>query len=174
MIATSIKKRGQPRNAAYDADAPRAGQLDGGSMEIVGIGPLDFHGDDVALPQRAARDNMNLAVDLGRVALGTAPSALRPALVDQHVEPPPDPYELSAPVDEPEPAPRSEKPVHDERVQREIALRTREAPNPPPASPLWSGVYEFPLYENCRKSLLHLMLWGAGSAWIFRMLMGML
>jgi hypothetical protein len=33
-------------------------------MEIVGIGPLDFHRDDVALPQWAARDDMNLAVDL--------------------------------------------------------------------------------------------------------------
>jgi hypothetical protein len=33
-------------------------------MEIVGIGPLDFRGDDVALPQRAARDDMNVAVDL--------------------------------------------------------------------------------------------------------------
>jgi hypothetical protein len=33
-------------------------------MEIVGSRLLDFHGDDVALAQRAARDDMNLAVDL--------------------------------------------------------------------------------------------------------------
>ena len=69
---------------------------------------------------------------------------------------------------------REEKPVHDERVEREIALRTRKPPNPPPASPLWSGVYEFPLYEDCRKPLVYLLIWGALSGAMFRFMMEML
>jgi hypothetical protein len=95
----------------------------------------------------------------------------RPA-IPSYVEPPPDPYELSAPLDEPEPAPRSTPPVPDERIEREIALRRREPPTPP-ASPLWSGVYEFPLYENCRMPLVYLLLWGALSGVMFRLLMSL-
>ena len=88
-----------------------------------------------------------------------------------YVEPTPDPYAMSATIDEePEPLPRGTAPVHDERVEREIALRRREPPTPP-ASPLWSGVYEFPLYENCRKALVYLLLFGAVSGAMFRLLM---
>jgi len=94
----------------------------------------------------------------------------RPA-VPSYVEPPPDPYAVTDAIDEPEPAPRSTPVVPDERVEREIALRRREPPNPPPASPLWSGVYEFPLYENCRMPLVYLLLWGALAAVMFRLLM---
>ncbi|MGH6835131.1 MAG: hypothetical protein ACREC9_06195 [Methylocella sp.] len=36
-------------------------------MQVVGVGPLDFHGKVVVLPQRAARDEMNLAVDFERI-----------------------------------------------------------------------------------------------------------
>ena len=94
----------------------------------------------------------------------------RPSL-PSYVEPPPDPYELSAPLEEPEPAPSEASRVPDERVEREIALRRREPPNPPPAYPLWSGVYQFPLYENCRKPLVYLLLFGALSGAMFRMMM---
>jgi hypothetical protein len=95
------------------------------------------------------------------------PPPTRPSYLD----PPPDPYVLSDPRDEPEPVPRETHPVSDERVEREIALRRREPPNPPPTSPLWSGVYEFPLYENCQKPLVYLMLWGGLSGVMFRALL---
>ena len=89
-----------------------------------------------------------------------------------YVEPPPDPYALTDATDEPPPSPPPSG-VPDERVEREIALRRREPPNPPPASPLWSGVYEFPLYENCRMPLVYLVLWGGLSAVMFRALVSL-
>ena len=93
--------------------------------------------------------------------------------VPSYVEPPPDPYALTDAIDEPGPALPPKPVVPDERVEREIALRRREPPNPPPASPLWSGVYEFPLYENCRVPLVYLLLWGALPAVMFRLLMAL-
>jgi hypothetical protein len=88
-----------------------------------------------------------------------------------YLDPPPDPYGVSDPLDEPEPVPHPTPTVSADRLEREVALRRREPPNPPPASPLWSGVYEFPLYENCRKQLAYLLLWGGLSGAMFRMLM---
>ena len=93
--------------------------------------------------------------------------------VPSYVEPPPDPYALTDAIDEPAPAPPSRPVVPDERVEREIALRRREPPNPPPASLLWSGVFEFPLYENCRMPLVYLWLWGALPGVMFRLLMAL-
>ena len=94
-------------------------------------------------------------------------------VIPSYVEPPPDPYDLSATQDEPNPIPPEASRVPDERVEREIALRRREPPNPPPESPLWSGVYQFPLYENCRKPLVYLLLIGAMSGGLFRVLLRM-
>jgi hypothetical protein len=51
-------------------------------VQVIGIGPVDFHFDDVALPQRAARDEMNLAVDFGRIARGAANAIACPAVID--------------------------------------------------------------------------------------------
>ena len=50
-------------------------------MEIVGIGALDLHIDDLALAQWSPRDNMNFAVDFGRVARAAALPA-RARLID--------------------------------------------------------------------------------------------
>jgi hypothetical protein len=91
-----------------------------------------------------------------------------------YLDPPPNPYTLSDPLDEPEPAARPTPAVSDERLEREIALRRRERPNPPPASPLWSGVYEFPLYEDCRGPLVYLVLFGGVSGAMFRVLLALL
>ena len=92
--------------------------------------------------------------------------------VPHYVEPPPDPYAVTPTIDEPRPDIPPEPPrVSDEQLEREVALRRRDPPNPPPAFPLWSGVYEFPLYESSRRGLATLVVFGAASGAMFRMLL---
>jgi hypothetical protein len=50
-------------------------------VQIVSVGPIYFYRDDVALPQGAARDDMNLAVDFGRVARRAANAGAGPAMI---------------------------------------------------------------------------------------------
>src|SRR5579883_1036883 len=59
-------------------------------MEVIGVGALDFDRDDVARPQRAARGDMDDAVDLRRLALGAALAAFRAAGVDDRLDAPAD------------------------------------------------------------------------------------
>src|SRR5208283_677753 len=56
--------------------------LNGRPVQIIGACPLDFHCDDVALPQRAARGDVDLAVDFGRIAFGAALGGICPGLID--------------------------------------------------------------------------------------------
>jgi hypothetical protein len=46
------------------------------------VRPLDLHSNDIALPQRPARDDVSLAVDLGSVALAAPAPGARPAVVE--------------------------------------------------------------------------------------------
>ena len=56
--------------------------LNGRPVQIIGARPLDFHSDDVALPQRAARGDVDLAVDLRGIAFAAADGFARPGLID--------------------------------------------------------------------------------------------
>lgn len=71
--------------------------------------------------------------------------APRPAYMD----PEPEPYDVAKePVSH---APAKERLILNQaQVEREIELRTRTPPNPPPAFPLFSGVYSYPFYESTR------------------------
>ena len=46
------------------------------------------------------------------------------------------------------------------QVEREIELRTRTPPNPPPRLPFFSGVWTFPGYESSQRAWLWLALCG--------------
>jgi hypothetical protein len=84
----------------------------------------------------------------------------------------PDPYTLTeapaAPAGE-APAPRLA--LDENKVQREIELRTHKPPNPPPAYPLFSGVYTFPLYSTSHKAWVGLSLWGLATLVIMRVVL---
>jgi hypothetical protein len=89
-----------------------------------------------------------------------APRARRPSDPED-----PDPYTLAdTPAAEPAappPAPRLDLDEH--KVEREIELRTRRPPNPPPASPMFSGVYTFPGYPSSQKVWFWLTLSGLAT-----------
>lgn len=89
--------------------------------------------------------------------------ARRPAYMD----PEPEPYVLA---DEPAPAaplaPRLE--LNQEQVEREIELRTRKPPNPPPDYPLFSGVWTFPGYETTQKAWVWLAVYGGATGFVTR------
>jgi hypothetical protein len=89
--------------------------------------------------------------------------APRPAYMD----PEPEPYILA---DEPEPvapqAPRLE--LNQAQVEREIELRTRKPPNPPPDYPLFSGVWTFPGYDTTQKAWVWLAFWGGATGFVTR------
>ncbi|MFO0880205.1 MAG: hypothetical protein U0840_22885 [Gemmataceae bacterium] len=113
--------------------------------------------------RRAASSDESESFDLLDGPAPEVPPAPRPSYLD----PEPEPYILAGGTEEPaspEP-PRVE--LNQEQVEREIALRTRTPPNPPPAMPMLSGVYTFPLYVSTlpQWGLLTLWLLFAGGAW---------
>ncbi len=81
----------------------------------------------------------------------------------------PDPYAVAdpEPLTGPPPAPITE--LRKEEIEREVALRTREV-KPPPASLLFSGVWEFPFQDSSRKPLALLAIWGLGVILLARLL----
>jgi hypothetical protein len=85
-----------------------------------------------------------------------------------YLDPEPEPYVMAEVEEEPTAAPPAER-VHLEKshVEREVELRTRTPPNPPPAFPLFSGVYTFPVYPTSLSPWLALGLSGliAGGFW---------
>ncbi len=100
-----------------------------------------------------------------RVVEVEAKKAPRPAYMD----PEPDPYALA---DEPAPAapeaPRLD--LNEAQVQRELELRTRTPPNPPPRLPMFSGVWTFPGYDTTQKAWVWLAFWGLVTGAITRAL----
>jgi hypothetical protein len=90
-----------------------------------------------------------------------------------YVDPEPDPYTLAEPQPEPEPPPQEPPILEREKAQieREIKLRERTPPNPPPALPLFSGVFTFPLYETSLKAWLWLTLGGLVTGAVARMVL---
>jgi hypothetical protein len=76
----------------------------------------------------------------------------------------PDPYAVSslpeAPADQPAP---HRTVLEEHRVEREIELRTRKPPNPPPAFPMFSGVLVFPIYPTSGKPMVWLSVWGLAT-----------
>jgi hypothetical protein len=59
--------------------------------------------------------------------------------------------------------------VAPDALEREVRMRQR-TPDPPPASPLLSGVYSFPFYETTRKAWLSLSLTFAALGLAIRVL----
>jgi hypothetical protein len=83
--------------------------------------------------------------------------------------PDPAPYSVAGTEDVPrdKPSPRHTR-LEEHAVQREIELRERAPTNPPPASPLFSGVYSFPGYATSQKAWFWLALWGLATLALFR------
>jgi hypothetical protein len=90
-----------------------------------------------------------------------------------YVEPVPDPYTLTESAPEPQPLPQEPPILEREKanIEREIKLRERKPPNPPPALPLFSGVFNFPLYESSLKAWLWLTLGGLATGGFARMVL---
>ncbi len=57
--------------------------------------------------------------------------------------------------------------LEEHQVQREVELRTRREP-PPPASPLFSGVYSFPAYSTNHRVWFWLSMWGLATVLLVR------
>jgi hypothetical protein len=92
-----------------------------------------------------------------------------------YVEPEPDPYALAEPQPEPEPPPLEPSILEREKahIEREIKLRERVPPNPPPAFPLFSGVFNFPGYPTSLKAWLWLILGGLATGTVGRVVISM-
>jgi hypothetical protein len=80
----------------------------------------------------------------------------RPAYLD----PEPEPYLVAGAAEPPAPTSARESEVSEAQVERELELRVRRPPNPPPAVPLFSGVWTFPAYPTSRKAMVWLAFWG--------------
>jgi hypothetical protein len=108
----------------------------------------------------------------------TAPAAPGYRVVEQEEEKPPRPSYLDP---EPEPytvaagepeglVPAAQRlELDNARVEREVQLRRRELPDPPPAFPLFSGVYTFPGYPSTQKAWLWLTCGGLATGGAMRM-----
>ena len=92
-----------------------------------------------------------------------------------YIEPEPDPYTLAEPQPEPEPPPLEPSILEREKVhiEREIKLRERVPPNPPPAFPLFSGVFTFPGYPTSLKAWLWLILGGLATGAVGRVVISL-
>jgi hypothetical protein len=97
----------------------------------------------------------------------------KPAPLPSYVEPVPDPYALTENANEPAPAPQEAPFLEREKAQieREVKLRERTPPNPPPALPLFSGVFTFPGYQDSLKAWLWLTCGGMATGGMFRMVL---
>jgi hypothetical protein len=95
----------------------------------------------------------------------------KPAPRPSYLEPVPDPYDMAQSAPEPTPSPQEPPILEREKVQieREIKLRERAPPNPPPALPLFSGVFTFPGYPSSTKAWLWLTLGGLATGGMARM-----
>ena len=56
-------------------------------------------------------------------------------------------------------------------MARELALRMRLPPNPPPRWPLAEGVLSFPFYDTSRKPWVGLSIWGLATLFMFRLVL---
>jgi hypothetical protein len=89
-----------------------------------------------------------------------------------YVEPEPDPYAIAdagPEAEKPPPTPALE--LEKEHIEREIKLRERVPPNPPPALPLVSGVYTFPLYDTSQPAWLAVALGALGTGGLLRLML---
>jgi hypothetical protein len=90
-----------------------------------------------------------------------------------YLDPEPDPYTLADAGPEAEHAlPPQPRPLEMEKahIEREIKLRERIPPNPPPAVPLVSGVYSFPLYEGSHQAWFTLTLCALATGGLLRLM----
>ncbi|MFO0926581.1 MAG: hypothetical protein U0736_06010 [Gemmataceae bacterium] len=90
-----------------------------------------------------------------------------------YLGPEPEPYTLATPDESSAEESAREPVVPREVLEREVALRTREPPNPPPAYPLVSGVYTYPAYPTTRRAWFYLTLAGSASAVLVRATMSL-
>ncbi len=97
--------------------------------------------------------------------------AEKPTPKPSYLEPVPDPYDMAESAQEPEPPPLEAPILEREKaaIEREVKLRERTPPNPPPAIPLFSGVFTFPAYQSSIKAWLWLTLGGLATGGIARM-----
>lgn len=91
------------------------------------------------------------------------PKAPRPAYMD----PEPDPYVMASEPEAVQAAPKLA--LNEAQVERELELRTRTPPNPPPRYPLFSGVYTFPAYRTTLRAWVWLAFWGLWAGTVARM-----
>jgi hypothetical protein len=86
-----------------------------------------------------------------------------------YLDPEPDPYALAdAGAEAEKPAPAVPLELEKAHVEREIKLRERVPPNPPPAVPMVSGVYSFPLYPSSHQAWFTLSLAALGTGGLLR------
>jgi hypothetical protein len=83
-----------------------------------------------------------------------------------YLDPEPDPYEVANSVDEPQ-VRACHIELEQSQIDREVELRTRKI-DPPPAFPLFSGVYSFPAYQTTLKALVWLSCWGLFTGGLLR------
>ncbi|MFO0841488.1 MAG: hypothetical protein U0797_03675 [Gemmataceae bacterium] len=105
-----------------------------------------------------------------RVVEVPEPKAPRP----HYMDPEPEPYTMA---DTPAAAETAEEPrlqLNQEAVEREIELRTRTPPNPPPEYPMFSGVWTFPFYQTTMSAWVLLAVFSAATAAASRALLGLI
>ena len=86
-----------------------------------------------------------------------------------------EPYEVTdePPAPEPPPPVEPEPTVSAAALEHEIALRDRTPPNPDPAFPLISGVYNFPFYQSSLRAWLWMSLGGTAVGVMATMVMAL-
>jgi hypothetical protein len=125
--------------------------------------------DPWAVAERQGRPEGAAAAGLGYRVVELPEAQAPPAGPSYLDNPDPDPYTVAAaPAAAPEelrlPA------LQQAQVEREIKLRSREAPNPPPAIPLFSGVYTFPTYPTSQQAWMRLTLFCLATLGVTRLL----
>jgi hypothetical protein len=128
---------------------PQQGAPAPGSLRAVAVeDPWAAPPEDKPRPARPARAD-EAGYGLAAAEPPPVPGPKPPAPRRPYVEEPARPYALA---DEPPPAPAVEEgrepPVSESALERELQMRDRSSPDPPPAYPLFSGVYSFPWYDT--------------------------
>ncbi len=87
------------------------------------------------------------------------------------MDPEPEPYTLAEPRGEESTTPAAPRlQLNEEQVQRELELRLRKPPNPPPQYPMFSGVWTFPFYSETAQYLLYMSMWMIAMGFCFHMM----
>jgi hypothetical protein len=126
--------------------------------------------DPWAVPEQATAEEESPAAEPGYGVLDherVEEKPRRPAYLD----PEPEPYAVNAAAPPPPPAKEGHTSVSPEQLAHEVRLRDRTPPNPPPALPMFSGIYTFPAYPASLKAWLWLTVWGTAAAGMGRVVL---